>query len=97
MERWILKDSKRPIGRLYLASIQAELRIVDISLLPEWRGQGIGTALLRGLCEQADRTGKTLRLHVVQHNRVLGLYRRLGFREQDQSSLYWALERKPSM
>ena len=38
-----------PVGRLYLSRWPREHRIVDIALLPEHRGQGLGAALLQDL------------------------------------------------
>src|SRR5204863_10048783 len=36
-----------PIGRLYVDRRVKEIRIVDISLLPEYRNRGIGSGLLK--------------------------------------------------
>jgi ribosomal protein S18 acetylase RimI-like enzyme len=44
------------------------------------QNRGIGTAIVRGLCDRADREGKTLSLEVMKNNRVRLLYERLGFR-----------------
>ena len=44
-----------PVGRLYLARGEAEIRIVDIALLPEHRSQGIGSRLLEDILAAADR------------------------------------------
>src|SRR5947199_4647817 len=38
-----------PAGRLYVARWPAEIRIVDIALLPPYRNRGIGSFLLRQL------------------------------------------------
>jgi ribosomal protein S18 acetylase RimI-like enzyme len=93
MERWIVQSADSAAGRLYLLNRKTELRVVDISLLPEWRGQGIGTALLRQTAGRADALGIPLRLHVEQHNPALRLYKRLGFEERETSGLYWLMER----
>ena len=53
-----------PAGRLYVDRGAAEIRIVDISLLPPFRGSGIGTQLLRDLLDEAARSGKRLSIHV---------------------------------
>jgi len=93
MERWIVQSGDFPAGRLYLLPAETELRVVDISLLPEWRGRGIGSTLLRQLGLRADVLQTPLRLHVEQHNPALRLYRRLGFEERGTSGLYWLMER----
>jgi ribosomal protein S18 acetylase RimI-like enzyme len=69
----------RPAGRLYVHRGKHEIHVVDIALLPEHRGQGLGTALLQGLIDEAQRDGRRVVLEVVRENRALRLYERLGF------------------
>ena len=52
-----------PVGRLYLHRSAGELRIVDISLLPEQRGTGLGRALLEELLRVAEVEGLSL-IHI---------------------------------
>src|SRR5262245_55631984 len=67
----------RPAGRFYVWRGERETRIVDISLLPEHRGRGVGTALLRGVLDEGARVS----LHVEHTNPARRLYERLGFTE----------------
>lgn len=69
-----------PAGRLLVTRWAAEIRIVDISILPEVRGRGVGGVLLRQLLDEAAAVGKRLSVHVERENRAVGLYQRLGFR-----------------
>jgi ribosomal protein S18 acetylase RimI-like enzyme len=62
---------------------EAEVRIVDIALLPDYCNRGIGTTLLRGLQSEAAAAGKPLRIHVERFNPALVLYHRLGFQQVD--------------
>jgi ribosomal protein S18 acetylase RimI-like enzyme len=73
----------------------AELRIVDISLLPEFRGKGIGRALLADILEEGDRAGLPVRIHVERNNPALRLYRELGFRAVGEVGVYDFMERLP--
>jgi ribosomal protein S18 acetylase RimI-like enzyme len=75
------------VGRLYLHR-GSELRIVDISLLPEARGSGLGSALLRALMTQAASEGKTVSIHVERNNPALRLYLRLGFLIAGEHGIY---------
>jgi ribosomal protein S18 acetylase RimI-like enzyme len=79
-------------GRLYVDRRGDELRIVDIALLPEHRGSGIGGALLRELLEEAAATGKPVRIHVEHMNPALRLYERLGFRRIGEFGIYLLME-----
>ena len=88
----LVLEHGEPIGRLYVSRWEREIRVVDVSLVPEVRGRGIGTALLRGLLAEAERTGKTVSIHVERFNRALHLYRRLGFREVQENGPYFEMQ-----
>lgn len=90
----VLRDGE-PVGRLYLASNENELRVMDITLLPEHQGQGIGTALIGELLVEAARTRRTVRTHVERNNPAVRLYRRLGFLHAATRGTAWLLEWTP--
>jgi ribosomal protein S18 acetylase RimI-like enzyme len=73
-----------------------EFRIVDIAVLPEFRGRGTGTMLLNGILAEADEAGVPVRIHVERFNPALSLYERLGFREVGDTGVYVLLERAPN-
>ena len=85
----------QPVGRLYLHRGTREIRIVDISLLAERRGQGIGGALLRWVGGEAAAGGRIVSIHVEQFNPALTLYRRLGFQDKDVRGPYLLMEWAP--
>ena len=68
-----------PVGRLWLDRGVHALHVLDIALLPAWRGIGIGSLCLRGLMAEAARRGQTLTVLVEQGNPARHLYARLGF------------------
>lgn len=82
----------RPIGRLYLARLKDEVRLIDIALLPEERGRGIGSRLVRDVLRQADAARLAVRLHVEPWNPALRLYERLGFRVLEEGGIYLFME-----
>ena len=84
-----------PAGRLYVHRGPSEIRIVDIALLPEHRGSGIGSSLLRDLLAEADESGKSVTIHVERMNPALRLYERLGFALAEDKGVYLFLERPP--
>ena len=88
----ILRDGT-PAGRLYVHRREAEISILDITLLPEHRGTGIGGALLRELIAEADGASQPLVIYVEKFNRAQTLYRRLGFVEADDTGVYWRMVR----
>jgi len=84
------------VGRLYIHRGPSEIRIVDIALLPEQRGRGVGTKLLRDLIAEADAAGKSLTIHVERMNPALRWYEGLGFELAEDKGVYLFLERKPT-
>lgn len=91
----VIEVESEPAGRLYADRRCDEIRIVDITLLPEHRGRGIGTALIRGLLQEAAESGKRLSIHVEKHNPARRLYERLGFREVAEHGVYLLMEAMP--
>ena len=81
-----------PAGRLYVDRCKNEIRIIDITLLPEHRRAGIGTKLLRELQDEARTADKALTIHVEKFNPALRLYRRLGFKQTEDKGVYLFLE-----
>ena len=90
----IVKD-KRDVGRLYLWKTEHQIRIMDIALLPEFRGKGIGTKILTELINESDDSSKKLNIHVEYNNPALKLYERLGFKKIDDTGVYFFMERLP--
>lgn len=88
----VLADG-RPAGRLYVARWPEETRIVDIALLAEHRGRGIGTRLLNDLVSESEASGKPLSIHVERFNPALRLYGRLGFEVVEDRGVYLLLWR----
>lgn len=95
IERQGEEGEAEPIGRLYLDEWDDELRLVDVALLPEARGFGIGTALLRGIQTRGRAVGKAVSIHVEHNNPALSLYRRLGFRHVDSNGVYHLMRWDP--
>jgi ribosomal protein S18 acetylase RimI-like enzyme len=85
-----------PAGRLLVARWAEEIRIVDVSILPEFRGHGAGGVLLAELMAEAADGGKRLSIHVERTNRALGLYARLGFQRAGEHGVYLRMEWDPA-
>jgi ribosomal protein S18 acetylase RimI-like enzyme len=72
-------DDREAIGRLYVDHRANEVKILDIALLPKYRCQGIGSAIVQEVLEQAHADGKPVRIHVELNGREIQFYERLGF------------------
>jgi len=88
----VVEVEGRPVGRLYVDERADDLRIIDISLLPELRGAGIGAALIRAVQDEAAASGRGVSLHVALGNPAAALYFRLGFRLAEDLGVHRRLE-----
>jgi ribosomal protein S18 acetylase RimI-like enzyme len=77
----IIQWTGQPIGRLYVDYRDDEVRVLEIAILPEYRGRGIGRIVMTGLCLEAAMRRKPVRLHVHYLSRAQRFYQHLGFRE----------------
>lgn len=88
----VVEIDGRPAGRLYVHRAAGDIRIIDISLLPEHRRRGLGGALVRSVQDEAAASGRTVSLHVASGSPAAALYARLGFREIAEDGVYRLLE-----
>ena len=88
----VVEVDGRRAGRLYVDRRADDVRIIDVCLLPEHRGAGIGGALIRAVQDEAVATGRSVSLHVAAGNPAAALYERLGFRPVGDDGVYRRLE-----
>jgi ribosomal protein S18 acetylase RimI-like enzyme len=91
----ILLDGE-PVGRLYLDRREDEIRIVDITLLPAYRGKGTGSRCLDDIMTEAKEKEIPIRIHVESSNPALRFYERLGFEHVDTNGVYHLMECLPA-
>jgi ribosomal protein S18 acetylase RimI-like enzyme len=84
----VIRCDEIAVGRLILNRTPEEIHVVDIALLPKFRGLGIGGTLMKAIMEEAARAGKTVGLHVERFNPALRWYQRLGFSEVSGGPIY---------
>lgn len=94
-EHQIVEQDGEPIGRIMVFRGNAFVLLVDIALLAEHRGKGIGGQLLRDFIQQCLRDRVPLRLQVLKANPALRLYERLGFIRTGEDQMYIQMERRP--
>lgn len=94
---WLIVEAAgAPIGRLYLDERDDDLHLIDISLIPERRGGGIGTAILEDMLDQARGLGKTITLYVEPPNPARRLYLRFGFSSEGETGVYEQMVWRPA-
>lgn len=94
-ERGIVERDGTPIGRMWVDEWRDQIRLVDIALIPECRGAGIGSALVRQVMDRGAESGKPVTIHVEAYNPALDLYRRLGFERVDTNGVYYLMRWTP--
>ncbi|HEX4263151.1 MAG TPA: GNAT family N-acetyltransferase [Verrucomicrobiae bacterium] len=87
----VLLDS-HSVGRVVVNRSDKEIRIVDMALLPEHRGKGIGTDLMQVWRAESEQSRRPLRLRVVKGTRPVNWYKRLGFVSIDEEGVHDHLE-----
>lgn len=91
-ERLVIERAGERIGRLYLQEWAGNVRIVDIALLPAFRGGGVGEAIVRDIGEDAWARGMKVSIHVEIFNPAKRLYERLGFVPVEDKGVYQLME-----
>jgi ribosomal protein S18 acetylase RimI-like enzyme len=94
-ERRIIERDGTPVGRLWVDEWRDQIRLVDIALIPECRGLGIGSALVRRVMDRGAAAGKPVTIHVEAYNPALALDRRLGFEPIDTNGAYYLMRWTP--
>ncbi len=88
----VIQWNNTSIGRLYVEEWTDQIRIIDVSLLPDYCNQGIGTYFLKMIMNRANKITKAVSIHVEQNNPAMILYKRLGFKKVDEHSVYDLME-----
>lgn len=80
-----------PAGTMITLKTADAMRLMDIAILPQFRGAGIGTTILRRL----QKEGKKVSLHVLKQNPAVHLYAKLGFVSVAEDSMYLQMAWSP--
>ena len=91
----IILSNNKTVGQLYVARLEKEIRIVDITLLPSERSNGIGTYLLEQLLDEALSKNVMTRIYVEEFNPALSLFKRLGFSVAGQEGFHLLMQWTP--
>lgn len=84
----IVEADSKPVGRLYLDHQAERIHIVELSLLPDFQGHGIGHQLLKNVQAEATRTQVPITLSVAHGNPAQSFYERLGFQSSGSTDTH---------
>ena len=86
---WLVVEFQgEAVGRLYLERWPTQHRLIDIALMPEFKGRGLGVAMIQDLRDEARAAEKSLTLHVEKFNPARDLYMSLGFTVEEDKGVY---------
>lgn len=93
--RTIVILDQNPIGQYTVNYTSTNLHLIDISILPLFRNNGIGTSIIKHLQQESILRYIPISLNVMQGNPASRLYERLGFVYTDATDLYKAMKWLP--
>ncbi len=93
---WVIRRNEIPVGRLIVDRTDADIHLIDIGLLPEFRGHGIGSTLMAAMIQEATHERKPIRLFVERFNSALRWYEGLGFEIIGGGQIYLEMIWQPS-
>jgi ribosomal protein S18 acetylase RimI-like enzyme len=85
---WVIRQDGTPVGRLIVDRTADDIHLIDIGLLPEFRGRGIGSTLMAAIIQEATQERKPIRLFVERFNPALRWYEGLGFEVISGGQIY---------
>lgn len=88
----IVLVNERPVGQLYVARLEHEMRIIDFTIMPDQRNAGVGSFLLRRLLDEAALAVKVVRIYVEDFNPSRRLFERMGFKQVDKEGIHLLME-----
>ncbi|MCX6874444.1 MAG: GNAT family N-acetyltransferase [Verrucomicrobia bacterium] len=84
------------VGRLIVHRAEDHFNVIDIALMPEYRGRGIGTVVLRELIAEASARLLPIQLFAFSGEHAIQLYHRLGFADVHDDGLHTELVWRPA-
>ncbi len=85
-----------PVGRLYLDRSEERFHILDITVSEACRNQGIGSAVLGRILQEAQQAKRPITIYVENFNPSVRLFERLGFGVAAAKDFTVLLQRPPA-
>ena len=89
----VLLQDGVPVGLLKVSRDGRDWTIIQIQLIPELQGQGLGADILRQIIAEAVAADASLTLSVLKANPARLLYERLGFVVESESEYEFNMRR----
>lgn len=76
---YIIWNTDRRVGLIKYIENDAEIRIIQFQILPEFQRKGIGQKVLEGIYAK-NNSGKPIKLKVLKSSPAVSFYKKLGFK-----------------
>ena len=91
----LLLVGSTPIGRRYVDRQKEVINIIDLTLKPERRGNGIGTKIMNEIMEEAREKKLVITLYLQKTEKCWNLFERMGFRSIADDGVNFLMELDP--
>lgn len=81
----IILFEDQPVGRVYVDRRVTEIRIMDITLLPAYRGKRISSPIICRLKDEAAACGKELSINLDKLSQSHSIFERFGFKATENT------------
>ncbi|HEX8397351.1 MAG TPA: GNAT family N-acetyltransferase [Pyrinomonadaceae bacterium] len=92
----IINLAQQPIGRLYVDRSGETIKILDITILPEYRSKGAGGKIVAEIMREGEQTNKPVEIYVENFNHSAKFFARLGFEPVAEEGFHVLWQWKPT-
>ena len=94
-EHRVLVYGAREVGRSFVARQAERVHILDVTVLTQERGKGVGSAFLSRMQEEAAAARLPLTIYVETFNPSLNFFAKRGFRPEKEEGIHLLLQWMP--
>lgn len=92
----LIKLDDSPVGRLYLAELGDEIRIIDLTFLPAHFDLQVFVLLIEEILQKGAQVGKPVRIYLENYSPQTEIFVRSGFRKIGEHGIYFLWQRDPA-
>ena len=92
----LIKLNDSPVGRLYVAELADEIRIIDLTFLPAHFNPQVFEALIEEILQKAAQVGKPVRIYLENYSPQTEIFVRLGFQKIGEHGIYLLWQHEPA-
>lgn len=94
---YIVTIENKQIGQFYIQRDIDNIHLIEIGLIPEFRGLGIGSRVIKDLLKEANINNQIVSLKVMWYNiRAKNLYLKLGFKIIEDTGIFCSMKWHPN-